>query len=140
MHTKISAPDIISTPARVPPISARKVSCPVLARPKPQPELKLLKAAIEEDTNDEELLCDFNSSESGTCEKVKTSIEKTNSAGLFVKVTNKPKLLTATEKAKTTEADVKKELKRGSMKDKWGLSLTYQIEGSKISLKGNKCV
>ena len=31
---------------------------------------------------------------------------------------------------------MKKELKRGSMKEKWGLSLAYKVDGAKISLLG----
>ena len=107
-------------------------------KPKQIPELKLLKASLEEEEIKEEGVSDLNTSDDSKTliTKVKSSIEKTNSAGLFVKVNNKPKLLSAAEKAKTTEPEVKKELKRGSMKDKWGLGLTYVIVGAKISLSG----
>ena len=90
-----------------------------------------------EEKIEEEALCDFRPSEGGTvCAKVRSSIQPASSAGLFGKVSNKPKLLSAAEKAKTTEAEVKKELKRGSMRDKWGLSLVFNIDGTRISLKG----
>ena len=114
------------------------MSCPVLPTPRPaKPQLKLLDAAIVEEKIEEGVVCDFRSSEGGTvCTKVKSSVQPASDAGLFGKVTSKPKLVSATEKAKTTEADVKKELKRGSMRDKWGLSLIFNIEGARISLKG----
>ena len=50
---------------------------------------------------------------------------------------NKPKIQTATEKAVTSQAEVKTELKRGSMRDKWGLGLTYNIQGGRIRLSGD---
>ena len=94
-----------------------------------------------EEKIEDEVVCELRSSETGTvCAKVKSSIQAASSAGLFGKVTNKPKLLSATEKAKTTEAEVKKELKRGSMRDKWGLSLIFNIDGARISLKGLRTI
>ena len=36
------------------------------------------------------------------------------------------KIQLAVEKAETTEPELKKELKRGSMKEKWGLTLVYR--------------
>ena len=68
--------------------------------------------------------------------KVKHSVQPASGASIFAKVNQKPKIQTFTEKAPTTDPDVKKELKRGSMKDKWGLSLAYKVDGSKISLLG----
>eukprot|EP00092_Neocalanus_flemingeri_P085876 GFUD01108116.1.p1 GENE.GFUD01108116.1~~GFUD01108116.1.p1 ORF type:complete len:237 (+),score=66.17 GFUD01108116.1:151-861(+) len=41
-------------------------------------------------------------------------------------------------KAQTREADVVREIKRGSMKEKWGLSLVYRMEDSRIELAVNK--
>ena len=121
---------------KVGPAPTRKVSCPVLPRPV-KPQLKLLKAAIVEEKIEEETVIDLRSSEAGTvCAKVRSSTQPAGGAGLFGKLTNKPKLLSATEKAKTTEAEVKKELKRGSMRDKWGLSLIFNIDGARISLQG----
>ena len=129
-----------ATPARVGTAATRKVSCPVLPRTTPRPvkpQLKLLSAVIVEENIKEEAVCDFRSSEAGTvAAKVRPSVQPASNAGLFGKVTNKPKLLSAAEKAKTTEAEVKKELKRGSMRDKWGLSLIFNIDGARISLKG----
>ena len=95
-----------------------------------------------EEKIEDEVVCDLRSSETGTVgAKVKSSIQPaSSSAGLFGKVANKPKLLSATEKAKTTEAEVKKELKRGSMRDKWGLSLIFSIDGARISLKGLRTI
>ena len=90
-----------------------------------------------EEKIEEETVIDLRSSEAGTvCAKVRSSTQPAGGAGLFGKLTNKPKLLSATEKAKTTEAEVKKELKRGSMRDKWGLSLIFNIDGARISLQG----
>ena len=66
--------------------------------------------------------------------KAKSCVQSASGASLFAKVTHKPKLLTASEKAQTMEAEMKKELKRGSMKEKWGLSLVYRLEGSRICL------
>ena len=103
----------------------------------PKPEIKLHQALeqidkIVEETISEIQICDDKS----LLGKVKTNVQAASGAGLFAKVSHKPKLQVATEKAKTTEADVKKELKRGSMKEKWGLSLAYRIDGTKISLLG----
>ena len=64
------------------------------------------------------------------------SFQPASQANLFAKVIQKPKLQTATEKVKTSEVDIKKELKRGSMKEKWGLTLDFRIEESRISLRG----
>ena len=102
-----------------------------------EPEIKLNRALeltdkIIEDTISEIKICDDKS----LLVKVKTNVQGASGAGLFAKVSHKPKLQVATEKAKTTEADVRKELKRGSMKEKWGLSLAYRIDGAKISLLG----
>merc|ERR550539_1353384 len=135
---KISAPEVTSPPV----VATRKVSCPVLPRSTPRPAKptpRLLNAPILEERIEEETVCDFTPSEAGTvCAKVKSSIQPASSAGLFGKVANKPKLLSDTEKAKTTEAEVKKELKRGSMRDKWGLSLIFNIDGARITLKVKK--
>ena len=103
----------------------------------PQPEIRLHRALeqidkLVEETVSEIQICDDKS----LLVKVKTNVQGASGAGLFAKVSHKPKLQVATEKAKTTEADVKKELKRGSMKEKWGLSLAYKIDGTKISLLG----
>ena len=85
----------------------------------------------------EESLCDIKISDDKTLQvRVKTSVQPASSVGLFAKVINKPKVQSATEKAKTTEADFKKELKRGSMKEKWGLTLAYRVDGPRISLSG----
>ena len=94
-----------------------------------------------EERIEEEVLCDLRASQAGTVSaKVRSSTQPAGGAGLFGKVTNKPKLLSATEKAKTTEAEVKKELKRGSMRDKWGLSLIFNIDGARICLKGLRTI
>ena len=66
----------------------------------------------------------------------RNSVQPASSAAIFAKVNQKPKVQTFVEKAQTTQPDVKKELKRGSMKDKWGLSLAYKVDGAKISLLG----
>ena len=136
---KISAPD--PSPVKTPGVVSRKVSCPVIPsqRPVQRPKLKLMQAILDELKIEEEHSSDFSPSDNRTPEtKVKCSIVKASSAGLFVKVTNKPKLIVAAEKAVTTEAEVKKELKRGSMRDKWGLSLTYNIDGARITLSGRE--
>ena len=137
----MSAPDI-APPARVPPIATRKISCPA-PRPKPPPpkpviQLKLLTALLE-DALDEpsDTFSDL------TIAKAKPviprcSVQPASEAVIFVKVTNKPKQILETEKAPTREAEVKKELKRGSMKEKWGLSLVYRMEDSRIELAVNK--
>lgn len=72
------------------------------------------------------------------CVKAKSCVQSASGASLFAKVTHKPKLLTASEKAQTMEAEMKKELKRGSMKEKWGLSLVYRLDGSRICLSAKK--
>jgi len=153
IRRKISAPDL-PTPEQKPRLATRKVSCPAPQiippapkkttppppppPPKPVVQLKLLHAM--QDTLDEiicEEMIDL------TVEKSKaviprSSVQPASSAALYVKGVPKPKLILATEKAKTTEADVKKELKRGSMKEKWGLSLVYRMEDSRIELAVNK--
>ena len=96
-----------------------------------------MQAVLNEAKLEEETSCDFSSCDPPSSQtKVKSSIVGPSSAGLFVKVTNKPKLTVAAEKTVTTEAEIKKELKRGSMRDKWGLSLTYNMDGARISLSG----
>ena len=140
------------TPEPQPAVAKRKISCPAprtapppprasttpLPPPKPVVQLKLLNAV--QDTLDEivseeiiDLIVD-----KGKVVIPRSSVQPASSASLYVKGVPKPKLITATEKAKTTEADVKKELKRGSMKEKWGLSLVYRMENSRIELAVNK--
>jgi len=149
---KISAPEIKTAPKEPVKIS-RKVSCPIpkfepqktAVKPslppttKPVVELKLLKAS-------EDALCDifannelkdFHSDQISVLTP-KQLVQPAGGAATFVKVTQKPKIVTATEKAKTTEAEIRKELKRGSMKEKWGLSLVYRMENSRIELAVNK--
>ena len=101
--------------------------------------MKLLKALEVDCRVNEESLCDIKISDDKTLQvHVKTSVQPASSAGLFAKVINKPKVQSAAEKAKTTEADLKKELKRGSMKEKWGLTLAYRVDGPRISLSGRQ--
>ena len=38
----------------------------------------------------------------------------------------------------TLEPDMKKELKRGSMKEKWGLNLSYTLAENKLQVAVNK--
>ena len=142
IRRKISAPDI-ATPERQPPIASRKISCPAPRTVPPPPRIilpppKPLLTALEEALNEpSESIADL------TVEKTKAviprcSVQSASEAVIYVKNTNKPKLILATEKAQTTEAAVKKELKRGSMKEKWGLSLVYIMEESRIELAVNK--
>ena len=142
IRRKVSAPDI-ATPPRQPPIATRKISCPAprtvppppraVPQPKPVIQLKLLAALEEALPEPSENITDL------TVEKTKPviprcSVQTASEAVIFVKVTNKPKLILETEKAQTREPELKKELKRGSMKEKWGLSLVYRIEDSRIEL------
>jgi len=148
LRRKISAPENVKTEPQ-PPLARRKISCPPprtapppartrTPPPPPPQQLKLFSAF--QDTLDE-----FLSDEVADLkvEKVKTVIFKISTqpaspASLFIKGVPKPKLILATEKAKITEPDVKKELKRGSMKEKWGLSLVYRMDNSRIELAVNK--
>jgi len=41
-------------------------------------------------------------------------------------------------KTVTLEPDMKKELKRGSMKEKWGLNLSYTLAENKLQVAVNK--
>jgi len=132
---KISAPAV--SPAQVGAAVRRKASCPVTAsqRTHHQPVLNLLTAALVEERREEETARDFSPSEApDSPTTVSCSVVKASSAALSVKVNNKPKIQTATEKAVTSQAEVKTELKRGSMRDKWGLGLTYNIQGGRIRL------
>ena len=135
---KISAPAV--SPAQVGAAVRRKASCPVTAsqRTHHQPVLNLLTAALVEERREEETARDFSPSEApDSPTTVSCSVVKASSAALSVKVNNKPKIQTATEKAVTSQAEVKTELKRGSMRDKWGLGLTYNIQGGRIRLSGD---
>ena len=105
----------------------------------PVPELKLLKALEKEEILEEENTFELSQKDKSALQvKVRHSVQPASGAGIFAKVNQKPKIQTFTEKAPTSEPDVKKELKRGSMKEKWGLSLAYKVDGSKISLLGEK--
>ena len=107
----------------------------VLFRSKPEP--KLLKAFQKEEVLEEEHTFELSKKDSLSLKgKVRSSVQPASVAGLFAKVNQKPKIQTFIEKAQTSEPDVKKELKRGSMKEKWGLSLAYKVDGGKISLLG----
>ena len=87
--------------------------------------------------HNEEDLCDLAQTGQTKPLSVKSCVQTSSDAKLFVKVIQKPKILTDIVKANTTEADLKKELKRGSMKEKWGLSLAFKIDGARISLLGD---
>ena len=101
------------------------------------PELKLLKALEKEEILEEEHTFELPQKDNKALQvKVRHSVQTASAASIFAKVNQKPKIQTFTEKAPTTDPDVKKELKRGSMKEKWGLSLAYKVDGSKISLLG----
>ena len=137
---KISAPEI-TPPARHPPIATRKVSCPAPS-PKPPPprpvvQLKLVTALEQALDEPSEAIVEL-TVEKGKPVIPRTSVQPASEAVIFVKVINKPKLSVESEKAKTRDADVKKELKRGSMKEKWGLSLVYRIQDSRIELAVQK--
>ena len=102
-------------------------------------ELKLLKALEKEEILEEENTFELSQKDKNALQvKVRHSVQPASGASIFAKVNQKPKIQTFTEKAQTSEPDVKKELKRGSMKEKWGLSLAYKVDGSKISLLGEK--
>jgi len=149
---KISAPEIQTAPKEQAKIG-RKVSCPIPRfipqktsvkpslppTPKPVVELKLLTASEDAlcDIFDDKELRDLNSDQISVVTP-KQSVHPAGGAATFVKVAQKPKTVTAKEKAKTTEAEIRKELKRGSMKEKWGLSLVYRMENSRIELVVNK--
>jgi len=147
IRRKISAPENVKTEPQ-PPLAKRKISCPpprtapppprAPTPPPPPPQLKLLSAM--QDTL-EELPSDEVSDLKVVKDKVvipRISSQPASPASLFIKSVPKPKVIQATEKAQVTEAEVKKELKRGSMKEKWGLSLVYRMENSRIELAVNK--
>ena len=86
---------------------------------------------------EEERVFEFSLSDNKSSQvRGRNSVQPASSAAIFAKVNQKPKVQTFVEKAQTSQPDVKKELKRGSMKDKWGLSLAYKVDGAKISLLG----
>ena len=107
----------------------------MLFRSKPEP--KLLKAFQKEEILTEEHTFELSKKDSLSLQgKVRSSVQPASVASIFAKVNQKPKIQTFIEKAQTSEPDVKKELKRGSMKEQWGLSLAYKVDGAKISLLG----
>ena len=58
---------------------------------------------------------------------------------IFASVTNIVKVREGKETVATREPDLKKELKRGSMKEKWGLTLIHRTgEGNRIELGVSK--
>jgi len=130
---KTSAPE---SPRPAPSVQTRKVSCPPIQR---KPELKLLRATEEkcifkEEVPSDLIPADLKKSES----RAKQCVEGSSGASLCSIVNHKPKIQLAVEKAETTEPELKKELKRGSMKEKWGLTLVYRVDKSRICLSAKK--
>ena len=64
---------------------------------------------------------------------------KTNNYLIIPNITNIVKVREGKESVATREPDLKMELKRGSMKEKWGLTLVHRTgEGNRIELGVSK--
>jgi len=145
---KLSAPAAPGIP--LPNIRTRKVSCPAptpstfkgpdknySSHCKPIVELQLLKAQLEVITQlAEETLLELGSDlKPSHC---KARLEKEPSTPQLYPKYNKVKILTDKLKTETGVPDVKKELKRGSMKEKWGISLKYNLLDSRLKIAVSK--
>ena len=109
--------------ANTPAQHTRKLSCPT------QKRLQQIREALEEELSDitevtNELLKDKSASP-------KSSVQGNSEAVIKAK-TSRVKIVC--EKVKTREPDIVKEMKRGSMKEKWGLSFVYRVDNGRLEL------
>eukprot|EP00092_Neocalanus_flemingeri_P044714 GFUD01049674.1.p1 GENE.GFUD01049674.1~~GFUD01049674.1.p1 ORF type:complete len:226 (+),score=63.80 GFUD01049674.1:105-782(+) len=109
------------------PLITRKLSCPA-----PRTKFQIREALEEELNYPKEFLNDLIKP---ITVHPKFKFHPYSEAVIKAKTT-KPKLITG--KIKTREPDVVKEMKRGSMKEKWGLSLVYRVENGRLELAVNK--
>jgi len=133
LSRKLSTPSQ-GTPPTVPP-PRRKISCPAqpFKKSKPLPKLEKAVEQLLENTLDQEL-SELTKSSKPRQEKISSSaVPEANMK--FAKV-SKPKVLSG--KTETQQPDVKQELKRGSMKEKWGLCLSYLLDDSRLQIAVNK--
>jgi len=160
---KMSAPTTPTTPPVAPgrPTLDRKLSCPApspvrqsststarntnnksaLAAAAPSPTLPRLKMGVqsilEEVDFDNEELAALKSSKEGAA-KSRLVVHPKEEARVRVQV-DVVKVREGKESVATREPDLKKELKRGSMKEKWGLTLVHRTgEGNRIELGVSK--
>ena len=115
---RVSVP-AFSTSEKPPPRPSRKLSCPTL---------KIREACEEELSDLSELTKDFVKQYQFVKDTIaipKYSIQPKSEADTKAKSV-RPKIIS--EKIKTREPDIVKEMKRGSMKEKWGLSLVYRVD------------
>ena len=102
---------------------SRKLSCPT------QKRLQEIREALEEELSDiTEVTKDLFNDQS-TC--LKCSIQGKSEAVIKAKI-SKAKIVC--EKVKTREPDIVKDIKRGSMKEKWGLSFVYRVDNGRLEL------
>jgi len=118
---KLSMPVKISEP---PPPPARKTSCPVIQTP---PLARAQQQIIEELM--QEKITDL-PKKLPIIEKPSITAEPALISAIHIPI----KVLTEKVKAEITEPEVRKELKRGSMKEKWGLTLVYILENNTLSV------
>ena len=123
---RVSVPAFCTTENPLPIIS-RKLSCPA-----PRRNVKIKKAIEEELSDISELANEWISDTSAI---PKCSIQPKSEAVLKVK-TARPKIVS--EKIKTRDPDVVKDMKRGSMKEKWGLSLVYRVVDGRLEIAVKK--
>lgn len=126
---KISRPNArrkLSMPVKSvePPVPERKVSLPVIQRDLAKAQQELLQELKQENITIISKLPD----------KQNPSMLEEPSANLSCARYIPLKIYTEKVKTEVTEPEVKKELKRGSMKEKWGLTLSYNFEDSRLSV------
>jgi len=126
---KISRPNArrkLSMPVKSvePPVPERKVSLPVIQRDLAKAQQELLQELKQENISIISKLPD----------KQNPSMLEEPSANLSCARYIPLKIYTEKVKTEVTEPEVKKELKRGSMKEKWGLTLSYNFEDSRLSV------
>jgi len=134
--SKCYAPPIkrkLSTPVPPPvvprPLVNRKLSCPA-----PSQRLSYCK---EECLPDVSLSPPPSPLPSVCAAKPRNTLHPKNES-LVRAIQTKAKVKEGKEKTITREPDVRKELKRGSMRDKWGISLVYRLEGGRLELAVSK--
>lgn len=134
--SRLSAPLIEGNPTPTPRVGANPSVVVKKEVPKPIVELRLLKAQ-------QEIIQELDEKVATDLEHVKEafsrarSIVDTGVQYVFPKVNN-VKILTGKVKTEVQKADKKMELKRGSMKEKWGLNLSYSLQENRLQIAVNK--
>jgi len=123
------------------PNARRKLSMPVKSVEPPVPERKVSLPVIQRDLAkaQQELLQEFKQENitiisTKLPDKQNPSMLEEPSANLSCARYIPLKIYTEKVKTEVTEPEVKKQLNRGSMKEKWGLTLSYNLEDCRLSV------